>query len=91
MSIIVSCAHSLPPLELKRRARALFSNEATFAGKQYVCAVLPSLLTRHCCIHMYEFVLVVAVLAKVASHFSFALPLSLSDCSTLGVLIFYST
>lgn len=46
--LLFSCAHSLPPLELERRARALFSNEATFAGRQYVCAVLPSLLTRHC-------------------------------------------
>lgn len=37
-------------LELERRARALFSNETMC--QQAVAAVLPSLLTRHCCMRV---------------------------------------
>lgn len=38
-------------LELERRARALFSNE-TMCQQAAAAAVLPSLLTRHCCMRV---------------------------------------
>lgn len=41
-------------LELERRARALFSNE-TMCQQAAAAAVLPSLLTRHCCMRVLAY------------------------------------